>query len=246
MIWVETLIVLAVGCLVGFINGVAGGASAISFPVLLAVGLNPVSAAITNSLGVSASNFFALASQRSVLRKFWEEYKWLVFWSAFGAILGSFTLLAMPEDKFSKIVPFLLLFASLSILIPLRPSDAFRTRKKESGMIFASGFYCGYFGPGQGTMVIATLIRKRDAYTVNIAKNLIVGITGIFTSAIFLFSGRVNWWYFFLLFTGSNSGAFMSGKLSHKFPAIVLKRLVVTVGLFASAWLFNKYLLHWI
>jgi len=241
----ETIIVLAVGSLVGFISGMAGGASAISFPVLLAVGLNPVSAAITNSIGVSASNFFALLPQRSVLKKFWNEYRWLMFWSAFGAILGAITLLAFPEEVFSKLVPFLLLFATLSILIPLRPSDARRTHNKEAAMIFGSGIYCGYFGPGQGTMVIATLIRKRDAHTVNIAKNLIVGITGIFTTTIFLFSGQVNWWFAFLLFLSSNTGGFIAGKMSNRFPVSFLKGLVVAVGLIASAWLFNKYLLFW-
>lgn len=241
----ETIIVLAVGFIVGFINGVAGGASAISFPVLLAIGLNPVSAVVTNSIGVSASNFFALLSQRSVLKNFLNEYRWLMFWSAFGAIFGSITLLAFPEEAFSKLVPFLLLFATLSILAPLRPSDARRTHKKEAAMIFGSGIYCGYFGPGQGTMVIATLIRKRDAHTVNIAKNLIVGITGIFTAVIFLFSGQVNWWFAFLLFLGSNSGAYISGKMSNRFPVGFLKGIVVAVGLIASAWLFNKYLLFW-
>ncbi len=241
----DALIVISVGFIVGFINAVAGGASAISFPVLLAVGLNPVSAAITNSIGVSASNFFALLPQRSVLKKFLNEYRWLMFWSAFGAILGAIALLAFPEEAFSKVVPFLLLFATLSILIPLRPSDARRTHKKEAAMIFGSGIYCGYFGPGQGTMVIATLIRKRDAHTVNIAKNLIVGITGVFTSVIFIFSGQVNWWFAFLLFLSSNTGAFIAGKMSKKFPVGFLKGLVVAVGLIASAWLFNKYLLFW-
>ncbi len=241
----ETIIVVAVGSLVGFISGMAGGASAISFSVLLAIGLNPVSAAITNSVGVSASNFFALLPQRSVLKKYLNEYKWLMFWSAFGAILGSSALLAFPEEAFSKVAPFLLLFATLSILIPLHPSDAYRTHKKEAAMIFGSGIYCGYFGPGQGTMVIATLIRKRDAHTVNIAKNLIVGVTGIFTSAIFIFSGQVNWWFAFLLFLGSNAGAYIAGKMSEKFPVGFLKGLVVVVGLIASAWLFNKYLLFW-
>ena len=236
----EFVIVLAVGFLVGTINGLAGGASAISFPVLLAFGLNPVTAAITNSLGVSSSNFFALIAQRKVLREYARQYRNLIIWSSVGAVIGAVALLGFPEKAFAQIVPFLLFFATISMLIPLRPSDERRSPQKESAMIFGAGVYCGYFGPGQGTMVIATLIRKRDIRTVNIAKNLIVGVTGIFTTSIFLFSGHVHWLYFWALFIGSNAGGFFAGKIAGYVSVRLLKGLVVVVGLCASVWLFIR------
>lgn len=237
----ESIAVLAVGFLVGTINGLAGGASALSFPVLLAFGLSPVTAAITNSLGVSTSNFFALIAQRHVLKQYLREYKNLMIWSSVGAVIGALALLGFPEKAFTKVVPFLLLFATLSMLIPLRPSDERRSPNKESALIFGSGIYCGYFGPGQGTMVIATLIRKRDVQTVNIAKNLIVGATGIFTTSIYLFSGQVHWLYFWALFIGSNAGGYFAGKIAGRISVRLLKSLVVGVGLCASVWLFIRY-----
>ncbi len=236
----EFIIVLAVGFLVGTINGLAGGASAISFPVLLAFGLNPITAAITNSLGVSTANLFALISERRVLKQYAREYKNLIIWASVGAVIGATILLGFPEKVFAEIVPFLLLFATISMLIPLRPSDERRSPRKESAMIFGSGIYGGYFGPGQGTMVIATLIRKRDVRTVNIAKNLIIGTTSIFTTSIYLFSGHVHWLYFWALFIGSNIGGFFAGKIAGHVSVRFLKSLVVAVGLSASVWLFIR------
>jgi len=74
----EYLIIFAVGILVGGINGMAGGASVISYPVLLATGLSPVSAAISNALGITPANFFALIAVRHQMRGFFHEYKKLI------------------------------------------------------------------------------------------------------------------------------------------------------------------------
>ena len=70
----EYIFIVAVGILVGAINGMAGGASVISFPVLLATGISPVNAVITNALGVTPANFFALIAVRQQLRRYFHEY----------------------------------------------------------------------------------------------------------------------------------------------------------------------------
>ena len=239
----KALLVLFVGVLVGGINSLAAGASAISFPVLVSLGVPPVTASITNSLGVSISNSFALIPQREKLGEYWAEYKFLALFSAIGAVIGATLLLSFPEKSFMKVVPFLLLFATLSMLIPIHPSDESRTANTEGAIIFGSGIYCGYFGPGQGTMVVATLIRKRDPKTVNIAKNLIVSVTGSVTTVIYIFSGQVNWVYCLALFIGSNFGGFFGGKAHNKVSAQFLKALVIIIGLLSSVWLFKKYYL---
>ena len=82
----EYIVIFLVGILVGAINGLAGGGSVISYPVLLATGMSPVSAAISNALGVTPANFFALISVRHQLREFFHEYKKLIYISIVGSV----------------------------------------------------------------------------------------------------------------------------------------------------------------
>jgi uncharacterized membrane protein YfcA len=128
-------LLIPIGFIVGFINAISGGASTLSFPVLLALGLNPIAAATTNSLGISNANLFALIPQRGNIKKLFLEYRSLIIISCFAAIAGSLLLLAFPEKVFSKIAPFLLLFASLSILAPMKPGRIVLSGAKERAII---------------------------------------------------------------------------------------------------------------
>jgi len=185
--------VLVVGLVVGMVNGVVGGGSVLSYPVMLATGLNPVVATITNSVGVSSANLFALAA--SLRRSRVDLSAWIgtAIASAGGAAIGIYLLLTLPARIFDYAVPVLLLFAALSVLIRVpapRPSDAPRPRHILP-IIFGSGIYCGYFGPGQGVMVLATLTHdgRLSTHEINVIKNFIIGVTGLATTLIFIMSG---------------------------------------------------------
>ena len=240
----EFIAIAAVGLVVGVINGMAGGASVISFPVVLATGLSPVSAAMTNAIGITPANFFALISIRHRVKEIFREYSNLIWISIIASILGAFALTHVPVEVFEKIVPFLLLFATLSLLIKVRPKEDKNFQVKENIGIAASGFYCGYFGPGQGVMVIAVLARdaRRKSADLNSAKNLIVGCTSIVSNFIYIFSGLVHWPYVIALLAGSTVGGTVGGRWATRMNPGFYKALVVITGLGASAWLFVKYL----
>ena len=240
----EFLAIAAVGLLAGVINGMAGGASVISFPVILATGLSPVSAAMTNAIGITPANFFALISIRHRVKELFREYAQLIWISIIAAILGAFALTHVPVEVFEKIVPFLLLFATLSLLVKVKPKVDKNFQVKENVGIAASGFYCGYFGPGQGVMVIAVLARgtHRKSADLNSAKNLIVGCTSIVSNFIYIFSGLVHWPYALALLAGSTVGGTFGGRWATRMSPTFYKALVVIIGLGASAWLFEKYL----
>jgi uncharacterized protein len=240
----EFLLIAITGLLVGVINGMAGGASVISFPVLLATGLSPVSAAITNALGVTPANFFALISIRHRVKELAREYAHLIWISITASILGAVALINMPPAVFEKIVPFLLLFATLSLLIKVKPRVDPQLQLKENIGIAASGFYCGYFGPGQGVMVIAVLARdaRRETADLNSAKNLIVGCTSIVSNVIYIFSGLVHWPFVLALLAGSTVGGTLGGHWASRMSPLFYKGLVLLTGFVASAWLFEKYL----
>ena len=239
----EYLFIFVVGILVGGINGMAGGASVISYPVLLATGMSPVSAAISNALGVTPANFFALIAVRHKMRGYFHEYKKLIAFSIAGSTTGAILLLNVPPGVFEKMVPFLLLFASLSFLIKAKPDRGARHGLMEKIGITASGLYCGYFGPGQGVMVIAVLARdiRRDPKTLNTAKNLIVGWTSLISNIIYIFSGRVDWPVVIALLLGASIGGTVGGRWTARMPKSIYRALILSVGFGASAWLFKKY-----
>ena len=241
----EFLLIAAVGLLVGVINGMAGGASVISFPVLLATGISPVSAAMTNAIGVTPANFFALISIRHRVKELAHEYAQLIWISIAASIVGAVALIIVPPEVFEKIVPFLLLFATLSLLVKVKPRVDPNLQAKENIGIAASGFYCGYFGPGQGVMVIAVLARdaRRKSADLNSAKNLIVGCTSTVSNIIYIFSGLVHWPFVIALLAGSTVGGTMGGRWATRMSPDFYRGLVLITGLAASAWLFVKYLL---
>ena len=241
----EYILIFAVGILVGAINGMAGGASVISYPVLLATGMSPVNAAISNALGVTPANFFALIAVRHQMRAYLQEYKKLIIISIIGSSVGAVALLTVPPGVFEKMVPFLLLFASLSFLIKAKPDRSARQALLEKFGIAASGLYCGYFGPGQGVLVIAVLARdiRRDPKTLNTAKNLIVGLTSLISNIIYIFSGRADWPVVIALVIGASIGGTVGGRWAARMPKALYRGLILTVGFGASAWLFKKYYL---
>jgi len=241
----EYIVIFLVGILVGAINGLAGGGSVISYPVLLATGMSPVSAAISNALGVTPANFFALISVRHQLREFYHEYKKLIYISIVGSVTGAFLLLNVPPGVFEKMVPFLLLFASFSFLIKTKPVRGVRHDLWEKIGIAASGLYCGYFGPGQGVLVLAVLARdvRRDPKRLNAAKNFVVGCTSLLSNIVYLFSGRAVWPAVLSLLAGASIGGTYGGRYAARMPATLYRALITTVGFGASLWLFWKYYL---
>ena len=240
----EFILIAATGLLVGVINGMAGGASVISFPVILAIGLTPVSAAMTNAIGITPANFFALIAIRHRIKEIAREYAKLIWISIAASVVGAVALTHVPVQVFEKIVPFLLLFATLSLLIKVKPRVDPHFQVKENIGIAASGFYCGYFGPGQGVMVIAVLARdaRRKTTDLNSAKNFIVGCTSTVSNIIYIFSGLVHWPFVIALLIGSTVGGTLGGRWATRMSPNFYRGLVLVTGLGASAWLFVKYL----
>lgn len=230
------------GVIVGTINGMAGGASLISYPVMLALGLNPIDATITNALGVSSANFFAIRAGQHTALKLVKTYKRLIIISVICSLIGATLLLIFPPKIFEHIVPFLLLAATLTLLLPTKPRVGRRNEIAETLGIASSGLYCGYFGPGQGVMVITALARNpKDPATLNAAKNIIVGVTSAASNVLYILSGHAHWTLVLALFIGSSLGGTLGGKWATKMSPMFYRVLVMSVGFGASLWLFSKY-----
>ena len=234
------------GVVVGILNGAAGGASVLSFPVLVAVGLNPVSATMTNAIGAFPANIFALIGKRQNVSSVIKEHFKILIATSVGAIVGALALTILPEENFKKIVPFLLLIASFSMLIKVGPALTAIERRIEITLMTLIGIYCGYFGPGQGVMVIAILARDagRSVATINISKNVIVTISNIFSNIIFILSGHVNGKFVLPLALGCSAGGYIGGHIAGKFNRNVYKSIIFAVGFLSSLWFFYQYWIH--
>jgi uncharacterized membrane protein YfcA len=220
----------------------AGGASIISYPVLLALGLHPLDATITNAIGTTSANFVAIRTGRYKIWDLIKMYKFLIALSVVGSLIGAGLLLSFPPHIFEHIVPFLLLGATLTLLLPTRPSIGRGNEKAEAVGIAASGLYCGYFGPGQGIMVIASLARNpKKPDLMNATKNIIVAIPSTASNIVYLFSGRVHWVLAFALILGSSIGGGIGGRWANKMSPNFYRALVMTVGIGASIYLFKRY-----
>ncbi|HEY3292881.1 MAG TPA: sulfite exporter TauE/SafE family protein [Candidatus Nanopelagicaceae bacterium] len=236
------IVATVAGIVVGTINGMAGGASIISYPVLLALGLHPLDATVTNAIGTTSANFVAIRSSKYKIWDLIKLYKFLIAISVIGSLIGATLLLAFPPHVFEHIVPFLLLGATLTLLLPTKPAVGRRNEKIEAVGIAASGLYCGYFGPGQGVMVIASLARNpKKPDVMNAAKNIIVGIPSAASNVIYLFSGHVHWMLAFALFIGSSIGGALGGRWASRMSSNFYKALVMAVGIGASIYLFKRY-----
>jgi len=179
---VEILAIFLVGLTVGFLNGFAGGASVLSFPAMIAVGLNPVSAAMTNAIGVSTANIGALFGKFGEVKGIIKAESQLIGYSMVGAVIGGLALALMPIEGFERIVPILIAVASLSLFIKVKEQITPLKQKID--------FYAGYFGPGQGVMTIAILARdaKRTVSDINVSENVVVTMTCLGSNAIYIAS----------------------------------------------------------
>lgn len=239
----ETLWVLLIGVTVGFLNGVAGGAAVLSLPVMVAVGLNPVSAVMTNAIGVWSANVGALKGKYSAAKTIIKDERYSIHYSIIGACLGGLTLAFAPLKSFENAIPLLIAFSSLSLVF-IKNEDLHPINNKiEKWMLSAVGFYAGYFGPGQGIMTIAILARdtNRSVLDINTRKNIIVALTCIGPNLIYTASGKVDWTFAFILGIGSLLGGYLGGKVVGKLNPKKYRTGIFVIGMLISIWFANKY-----
>jgi uncharacterized membrane protein YfcA len=239
----EIAAIFLVGLSVGFLNGFAGGASVLSFPAMIAVGLNPVSAAMTNALGVWTANVGALWGRFKEIKGIIKSESSLIGYSMIGAVLGGLALAFMPIEGFQKLVPILILIASLSLFIQVKEHLTPMRQRIEYIWLTAIGFYAGYFGPGQGVMTIAVLARdaKRSVSDINISKNVVVTMTCLGSNLIYIVSGKVNWIYATDLAISCAIGGFFGAKVVDKFSREAYRMGIFVIGLLCAIWFAKEY-----
>ena len=236
MTWV--LLVLA-GVGAGLVGAVTGLASLVSYPALLAAGLPPLTANVTNSIAMVGTTVGAAAGSRPELTGQRTRILRLCAITAAGGSCGAVLLLVTPPGTFTVVVPWLIAAASILLLVsPRLRTAAARTEGAGLGPLtglaaFGVAIYCGYFGAAAGVLMLALLsaIWAQSLARSNAAKNLATGAANLIAAVLFAFTGKVDWPAAVALCAGSVIGAWIGPALVRRLPATPLRIAIAVAGL---------------
>jgi uncharacterized membrane protein YfcA len=247
------LTLFAAGIFGGAMAGLVGGASIVTFPVMLATGLSPVVATASNLVAISPGNFLAALADRSRLPPLDRAFVGLVAASVLGALAGAALLMVTPMRLFEVLIPLLLGFATVLFAFASPITKWLRQRAQARGageprmsvtsipMLLPVSVYGGYFGAGVGVLLLGVLsIATGDDYrSANVVKNLVVGLNTLVASFCFIANGAVSWPQTLSMMAGCLIGGFCGAYLARIVPQSVMRVVVVLVGAvltFAFAW----------
>lgn len=233
---IALLIVAGLGA--GVVNAIAGGGSLITFPTLLAVGLPPVAANVTNSTAVCPGYLSSVAGSRRDLRGQAGLLRRIIPTSVVGGVAGCALLLLTPARAFELVVPFLVLAAAAALAFQERLRALVGHGRAEGGgaalqvIVFVGAVYGGYFGAALGVMLVAALALVLDETLnrINALKNVLSAVVGMVTVVIFAVFGPVDWAAAAILAPATIVGGYAGAKLARRLPARVLRALIVTFG----------------
>lgn len=240
---IQLLVIALAGLLGGAVNAVVGSGTLISFPVLVAAGIPPVPANGTNTTGLSFGSFSSALAYRSELRPHWRYLRFPVLASLIGAACGASLVLVFPPTVFEFLVPWLIAMAAILVAIQPRVNRWVSGRPSihrhpvllplGAGIV---GIYGGYFGAGQGVMLMAVLgaTYDSDMQIANGAKNLLAAVANITAAVVFIVTGNVVWLAAMTLAIGAIVGGYVGGRLARKIASVWLRRIVVAVGFVAA------------
>jgi uncharacterized membrane protein YfcA len=242
----EAAIIAIAGVWAGMINTVVGSGTLVTFPVLLALGFPPLTANVSNGLGLVPGSLTGAIGYRRELAGLRGRVLRLAVPSALGALLGALLLLVLPSAAFDEVVPVLVALAIVLVVIgpwvsrraaSRRPSGEPRTRVRPAlaGATFGTGVYGGYFGAAQGVLLLAFLgiLLDDDLQRHNAVKNVLAMVANLVSGIVFAFVAPVSWPVVGLIAGGSIVGGVVGALIGRRLPPVVLRGVIVVVGLAA-------------
>lgn len=237
----------------GFVNALAGGGTLITFPVLIALGIPPVAANVTNTIALCPGYFGGTYSQRKDFMTM-RKLLWTILPVAMlGGIAGGILLIFTPENSFRILIPYLILtatiiFALQGTLKKIISKHSDNSSPSEANhfplflAVFLAAVYGGYFGAGLGVILMATfgLLINESLKSINALKQSTSFCINIVAAVYFCFSGMVVWHVAAVMIIGSLCGGMIGGKVAGKINTEILRWIIVTVGLTVAIIYFLK------
>ena len=249
MSWLGLLALFGAGGFAGLINTVVGSGTLITFPTLLARGVPPVIANVSNTVGLAPGSLSGAWATRRELNRDHRRLLWLGTASLLGGIVGALLLLWLPSAAFDAIVPALIGLGC--VLVIVQPVIAKRLAERRAQLdvtarprfgsivlwlaVALTGVYGGYFGAAQGVLLIAILgigLVGSLPY-VNAIKNVLATIVNTIAAVVFVIVSEVNWPAAIAIAVGSVLGAQIGGKVGRRLPPTIYRVIIVAVGVAA-------------
>ncbi|MBV9338258.1 MAG: sulfite exporter TauE/SafE family protein [Solirubrobacterales bacterium] len=239
--------IFGAGIVAGTINTVVGSGTLFTFPVLLAFGYAPVTANVSNTVGLVPGSVAGAIGYREELRGQTHRGIPLAIASVLGGIVGAILLLSLPASAFKTIVPVFIAIALVLIVVQprlaralaagrRRPRDHDRAGPVGTVATFGSGVYGGYFGAAQGILLLAILglsLEGEDLQRINALKVVLAGLVNLVAGVVFVFSAHVAWLPALLIAVGSIIGGVLGARYGRRLRPGALRALIVAVGIFA-------------
>jgi hypothetical protein len=258
------LAVAAAGLVAGAVNTIVGAGSLLTFPLLVALGVPPLTANVSNTVGLVPAAVTGAWGYRREVAGHWGTVARLGVLSVLGAVAGALLLLVAPA-AFGTIVPLLLLVAAGLAAVQPRVADAIRRREQLAALalgetltdpppegladavtrpvgpalavgVLLTGVYGGYFGAAQGVLLLAMLgiAWSTDLHRANGAKVVLAGLANLVGGAVFVVSGEVDWTIAGAIAVGSAAGGVLGARIARLVPAAALRVAIVVVGVVAA------------
>jgi uncharacterized membrane protein YfcA len=240
----EIVAILLAGMAAGTINTVVGSGTLITFPTLLAFGIPPVTANVSNTIGLVPGSVSGAIGYRRELVGQRSRVLRLSVASLIGGTVGAVLLLVLPEDAFTAIVPALIVLGLVLVVCQPRISAWVAKRHEATGGmphhgtwwvwpgVLTTGVYGGYFGAAQGVLLMAVLGTGVDEslQRLNGIKNILAAIVNAVAGLIFAIVADVDWWVVLLIGIGSVIGGQIGATVGRRLPPLGLRIAIVCVG----------------
>jgi uncharacterized membrane protein YfcA len=235
--WPDVLLLCAAGIGAGLSGSIAGLASLFSYPALLAVGLAPVTANVTNTVALVFGGAGSVVASRPEWRgQDRRRLGKLVSVATAGGLVGGLLLIHAPAGSFERVVPVLIALASVGVLVPRRrAADRAATGDPRwlVPSVFGVGIYGGYFGAAAGTMLLALfLVASADTFVnCNALKNIVLGAANGVAAVLFAVSAHVRWMMVVPLAFGLLIGGVCGPVVVRHAPVKPLRWLIALAGI---------------
>lgn len=245
----DAAIIAIAGIWAGMINVVVGSGTLVTFPVLLALGFPPLTANVSNGLGLVPGSLTGVIGYRRELRGLRTRIVRLGIGSVLGGLVGALLLLVLPSAAFDAVVPALVALSVVLVVVQPRVTSMLArragARRTEVGPALivgscATGVYGGYFGAAQGILLVALLGigLDDDLQRHNAVKNVMAMLANLVSGIVFVFVAPVSWPVVGLVAGGAVVGGAVVGglfgaRIGRKLPPAVLRGVIVVVGVAA-------------
>ncbi len=241
----EAALILVAGAAAGTINAAVGSGSLITFPTLLAFGIPPVTANVSNNIGLVPGGVASVWGYRRELADQRRRLLVLGSMSVLGGILGAVLLLVLPASAFRSVVPVLIGVAV--VLVAVQPWMARKLARRQArhadigpGAMVATaavGVYGGYFGGAQGILLVGALgtLMTESLQRLNALKNGLTTAVNTVAAVTFLVvaPSQVDWRVVALIAVGSSAGGLIGSRIGRQLPQPAMRVIIIVVGLLA-------------